>query len=491
MIYPISKNTFSLPLPQTFSWKFWESVPCDEKTLSPEQVKEMIKGVVAEGAWKKINIAQLARSLDLPISDSEEIKQCALQAKYFLASTRTTNYRRSTLASIIHHLLTALERFLTKLGLIHLFKPAVSPDEVDAKGKDMILLSTIFSTLTTTLIPLMGPLHGGIAIGGIVLSLLMLSLTYPLWRPFPSYLPRVENWTQKKLTLSAVERKELLDQIVEALKFSQPLLIGKLGVGKTEVVKLLVQAIERGDYPSLAGYQVFYMNTTDLMNHTDWVPSAHSPLTYFSQAIEGNGEKLIFVFDQIHMACSSNNSLSEQFNTLLDTHFPHVIGITTIDQFEEFSKNRAEFAQRFSPILVEETSVEETGNILIQARSRLSPETLTAKSMETILIEKTKAAYGDAAVMPRAGLRVLTKCIQKASRDQKIAKLFEMKRELLDVKKQQYAYALDRDEKGFFVVSQLLTALEEQFLSMGGSQIDETLIDQVLCEEQALQKKLG
>ncbi|MFI5343392.1 MAG: AAA family ATPase [Chlamydiales bacterium] len=505
----ISPNTKKIEAPSpTFTWNFWGCSSSDEKTLTPTQVKAYIQRVVAEGTTKTVNVAQLAKALSLDCHLPEEIKKCVLEAKYTLSPIhRNHSYLKETISSLIHSFFVALERFLMKLGLIHLFKPYVSPSEIDAKGQDMILLSTIFSTLTTTLIPLLGPVHGGMVIGAIMASLLGLSLLYPLWRPFPTCLPRVENWTEKNhkgLLQIGNERKAVLDQMVEAMISSQPLLlVGKLGVGKTEIIKTLVQAIERGDYPALSGCQVFYVNMADLLSYTDWVPSAHSPLSYLSEAIEGNREKIIFVFDQIHLSCqpSSKTFLSDQLNTMLDRpedNFPHMIGITTHADFQEFYKTHASFAQRFHRIAIGETSDEETAHILAQRRAKISPEMLVEKSIDRTIVEKTKAAFRDTAVMPKMAISILSRCIQKVS-----PQFLEERQYLWKIKKQMYELALkitagagESEEKAFFILNQMLIpALEEKLIANAHSLgiklvLDEALVDQVIREEQKNQKEL-
>lgn len=421
-----------------------------EESLSPVQVKEMVALVAQSCLDKKEMDAQvdfLSKTLSSKLLEEaiclnslgfsnveEEAKNFSQAAIHYLKLIQPTQKKwiRNPVRSPVHSFFVALESFLKSLGLIDLFKPVISTQDVETKGQQMVLLSTLFSTLTTTFIPLMGPMAGGVAIGGIFLSLVLLSATYSFWRPLPNYLPKIENWTEKYAT-GVLEtrdiRRGLLDQIIEGLKFSkqdhlQVMLIGKPGVGKTELVKTLVQTIENGDYPEFKGYQVFHINTADLLSNTDWVPKAQSILSFISDSIEGHRNKIIFVFDQLHRACQPQpkSYLSDQLNTMFDRakdYFPHVIGVATENDFRELSQEYASFSGRFRCIPVTDTNSEETLHILRHTLLKISPETLIEDQTLKALLSKASEAYGPNAPMPKTAVRVLSQCIQRASKDQK------------------------------------------------------------------------
>ncbi|HSX14067.1 MAG TPA: ATP-binding protein [Chlamydiales bacterium] len=417
----------------------------------------------------------------------EEIQKCASIAKLYIPEVRTQQwFIVRSIHSSIHSFLVALERFLMKLGLIHLFQKVVSPEEIDAKGQDMILLSTIFSTLTTTLIPLLGPYQGGLMIGGVMASFLALSITYPLWKPFPSCMPRVENWTEKYQNGEmdiGYKRNALLDKIAESLRTSSVLLVGKEGVGKTEAVKELISAIEGGAYPELSGSQVFYVNTADLLSHTDWIPHAHSPLSYLSQAIDGHREKIIFVFDHIHFSCRFRATLAEQFKTMIDSpqnHFPKLIGITDIEKMKQMEKNNRGFIQRFRQIQIQESKTEEIAKILTSVKMRMAPDMLADPSVYQSIAKKSMNI--------RDAISLLRRAIQKVSTQ------FSEERQLLwKMKQEMYALSLKgTDEKAFAALNRvLIPALEEKLISKAKESsvslvLNEAIVEQVLSEDHSI-----
>ena len=507
----------------------WKSYAAQGKApLSSSQVREMVRSVALSVTQKKEAckaVDFLSKNLPLKLLEDAAGVDFLHAAKDFLRTFHCFLPQvqkmgvGNSLRSSFHSFFVALESFLKSLGLIDLFKPVIGTHDVETKGHQMILLTTLFSTLTTTLIPLLGPVTGGAAIGGAFVFLMTLSAFYPLWRPLPNYLPKVENWTEK-YTMGVLEtgdiRRELLDQIVGALKsskqdHSQVMLIGKSGVGKTELVKTLVQAIASGDYPEFKGCQVFYINTADLLSETSWVPKAHSILSFFSDAIDGYRDRIIFVFDQMHLACQMDpkSLLAEQFNTMFDRSkefFPHVIGITTGSDFRELHKTHPSFSGRFQCIPIEATNDEETLHILQSILAKHAPEILVEEKTFKVLLEKTRAAFGKEASMPKSAVRILSQCMQRASKDQKSAveseakALFFARRELLlEMKRRSLKMSSgssDKEKKAFLLFSRMICPILEKELRNTAlllgfkAGIDEALIDQVIAEEKVNQKKL-
>ncbi len=422
----------------------WKSYPgaMKGKALLPEEIQKMVGGVVSSISHaKEISLALDFLTKAFPRKSIEEAISLnvpdypGIQAAMKHFSERFSHpilKKRSSFRCSFHSFFVALESFLKSLGLIDLFKPVVGVYDEETKSQKMILLSTLFSTLATTAIPLMGPIPGGLAVGGFFSLLIALSFLYPLWKPLPNYLPKIENWTEKYgmgILESGDIRKQLLDQIVESLKssqydHSQVMLVGKPGVGKTELVKTLVQAIANGDYPEFKGYQVFYINAADLMSCTDWVPKTQSILSFFSDAFGRYRNQIIFVIDQMQIIASNENSayLPEQLHGMFDRSkesFPHVIGIATESGFRELEKTQAGFSERFHCIPIQPMNNDETLHILRYTILKISPEIFVDEDTLRLLLKKIREKFGDQAVMPKFALRILSKCIQRASKDQK------------------------------------------------------------------------
>ena len=276
------------------------------------------------------------------------------------------------------------------------------------KGQKVMMLIGLFSLLSAVLIPILGPALGGMIVGGALLGIAALSLIYPYFRPAPTFLPLAQNWSQlyEKGELPVVSgRKESIDEIAATLIGGKgvkmhPMLIGKSGVGKTETAKAFVEAIARGDYPALAGKQVFYFNTADIVNNKEMFGSGNKILSQLSKAVGAHRENMIFIFDEIHLACQDRETsvIADQLKTMLDPGnndgFPYVIGITTEEEFaRDIYQRHSAFARRFHRIPIASTSPEETAEILGSSALRNGAHLILEKGALKSLVEKTEKAF--------------------------------------------------------------------------------------------------
>jgi len=337
----------------------------------------------------------------------------------------------SLLSSIYDCLISVLESIINSFGIASFFKPAENDWDADMKGHKLLSISTTFSMLSAALMAVVDAAICGIIVGSILVTIAALSLIYPYIRPTPSYLPGAENWSrqiqQGELTVEE-GRKPILDEIAHLLiadsnVTTHPLLIGKSGVGKTETVKAFSQAVERGDYPELDGKKVFYFNSASLVNHTEMFGNGNRILSKINEAIGSNRDNVILVFDEIHLTCQKkeNSDIAEQLKTLLDSgphSFPHVIGITTEEEFyRDIYVNNAAFARRFKRINIDNTTEQETLEILSNYVLAHAPNTILGDDSLYTLIQKVHEFF-PTAPEPSTSLKILSKCIQRTAESQ-------------------------------------------------------------------------
>ena len=351
------------------------------------------------------------------------------EAKYYLATTESqlSLTWKAHLTSILNSLIAILESFLGAFGIADFFKPPETSLDSDFKGQKIMLLLTLFTLLSTILMPLLGPTLGSKVIGGALLTLASTSLIYPLVKPQATKLLRGENLSEQheQGELFAIEgRKETLDEMARTLLVSHVMLLGHTGIGKTATVKAFVQAVARGDYPELQGKQIFYFNTADLLSPTEMYSNANKIFAQISEAMGRHRDNFVLIFDEIHMACQKRNdgALSEQLKTFLDPgneKFPHVIGITTEEEYyREIYAHNAAFARRFKRIVIENTDDQETLKILSNAHLKQSPATLLEPDTLQTLLAKTKQAFA-AAAQPATSLKILSQCINRTASSQR------------------------------------------------------------------------
>jgi MoxR-like ATPase len=328
----------------------------------------------------------------------------------------------------IRHLLecatAALEAFLDAFGVANFFTP--SKGTMDQRWKASHFQSLIYfaSFLSTTLLGFAGATAAAQLVPAVMATIAAASLIYPFINPIPSHLPEGENYSHKARMRELDDvsgRKTIQNQIAEALKNSSevkqhPLLIGETGVGKTKTLEAFVHAVERGDYPHLAGKQIFYFSSGKLMNASTPISGAKDILYRIREAMGRHGDRIIIVFDEIHEVArlqAQGASLSEELKVMLDPgpgHFPHFIGMTTKEEFERHIHGA--FRRRFKVIEVQSAQKEETIEILTSSLYKNCPSVLIEDGALEYLFEKSQQASPDKSE-PRRSLDFLDRCLKK------------------------------------------------------------------------------
>ena len=426
--------------------KIFQGSLAEIDSLTPERTKRGVDDLISSIRSEKDPLLRLDRFAEfLPLEKLEEAarlefegfsssletaKSLLKEAEAYLKTVeRAVPFRLQTkISSLLDTLISVLESFLTAFGLAEFFKPPENDMHADIKAQKVMLLMSLFTMVTAVLLPIAGAAISGMIVGGAILAIAALSLIYPVFRPPVANLPKGENWTReyREGRLEIPEgRNECVREIAQTLIASQTskihvMLLGKSGVGKTETVKSLVEAIERGDYPELKGKKVFYFNTADLVNNTEMFTEGNRVLSRISKEMGRHREKYILIFDEIHMACRSGEApMAEQLKTMLDNmkgNFPYVIGITTEeDYYQDIYAGHSAFARRFHRIALDSAGDAETLKILNGALLKSSPKMILDPGILRAIVEKSKEAFGQEAPQPYSSLKVLSRCIQKCS----------------------------------------------------------------------------
>lgn len=378
--------------------------------------------------FEKLKLVNTLENLN-PLDALKNAQEMFQEAKHYLKKTDSSISQSlsSTLSSMCDAILSAIENILAAFGLAQFFKSAENDSDAESRGQKLMMLLSFFSVLSASLLPLLGEALAGLIIGGSLLLISVLSVIYPYFRPAPTTIPKGDNWSrqiQQGQLLAPEGRKKILDQLAHDLITNtgreHPMLIGDSKTGKTETVKALTQAIERGDYPELQGKQVIYFGTADLVQHVDW-GGGNRILTQISDAMGSHQDKFILIFDETHVACQKNehSDIGEQLKIKLQSgKFPHVIGITTPEGYQEILTNNPAFATRFHPIPFDSTDSIETLEILNNTLLRKAPEVLLGDNALEHIWEKTNAIFSGKP-QPATSLEILSNCIQRTAKSQK------------------------------------------------------------------------
>lgn len=340
---------------------------------------------------------------------------------------------KSKLRSILNALIACIESIVTAFGVAEFFKLPENDMQANTKGQRFFTLLSLFGVLSAALLPLLGPAIAAPLVAGILLFLAGLSLIYPYIKPMPHRIPKAVNWTLKleQGSRAAIVNENTLKRIERAIVRGQnlkvkthPMIIGKSGIGKSEAAFAFTDAIYRGKYPKLKGKTVFYINSADLLSGNNRM-EGNKELQRISEALGRHRKNVILIFDEIHILCQKkNNVLAEQLKTMLDGEdgFPHVIGITTQEEFcrDILSYNTA-FARRFEKINIEnpqDNADAQIHQILNRTLMQKAPTALMDKNCIAELHKQTITEFSDAA-QPATSIKILSQCINLISDTQK------------------------------------------------------------------------
>ncbi len=176
-----------------------------------------------------------------------------------------------------------------------------------------------------------------------------------------------------------IGRKKEIDKIIQVLSRrtkNNPVLIGEPGVGKSAVVEGLAQAIVRGEVPDLLlGKTVFELDLPGMLAGAKYRGDFEERLKEIVDAVQKNGNIILFI-DEIHnivgAGASSDNSMDAAniLKPMLARGELQTIGATTIDEYRKYIEKDPALERRFTPVNVEQPSVEETIEILRGLRDK-------------------------------------------------------------------------------------------------------------------------
>ena len=158
---------------------------------------------------------------------------------------------------------------------------------------------------------------------------------------------------------------------------NNPVLIGDAGVGKTAIVEGLAQRIHNGDVPeSLKGRTVIALDMGSLIAGAKFRGEFEERLKSVMDEIKAASGDIVLFIDEIHTVVGAgaggDGSLdaSNMMKPALSRGEMQTIGATTPDEYRKRIESDKALERRFSPVWVEEPSVEDTVRMLRNLRPR-------------------------------------------------------------------------------------------------------------------------
>ena len=160
-----------------------------------------------------------------------------------------------------------------------------------------------------------------------------------------------------------------LMQILCRRQKNNPCLIGEPGVGKTAIAEALAQRIVEGDVPyRLRDKEVQLVDLTALVAGTQFRGQFEARIKGLIEEVKALGN-VILVIDEVHSIVGAGEAEGSMnaaniLKPALSRGEIQLIGATTLSEYRKYIEKDSALERRFQPIIVEESSVSDSIEIL-------------------------------------------------------------------------------------------------------------------------------
>ncbi len=158
-------------------------------------------------------------------------------------------------------------------------------------------------------------------------------------------------------------------QILCRRQKNNPCLIGEPGVGKTAIAEALALKITAGNVPfKLKNKELHLLDLTSLVAGTQFRGQFEQRMKGLIEEVKEKGN-VILVIDEIHNIAGAGDAEGSMnaaniLKPALSRGDIQVIGATTLKEYRKYIEKDSALERRFQPVIVEESSVEDTVEIL-------------------------------------------------------------------------------------------------------------------------------
>ncbi|MEK7576132.1 MAG: AAA family ATPase [Patescibacteria group bacterium] len=159
-------------------------------------------------------------------------------------------------------------------------------------------------------------------------------------------------------------------QVLSRRTKNNPVLIGEAGVGKTAIVDGLASRIISGDIPeSLRGKEVVSLDLGSLVAGTKYRGEFEERLKAVIKEIQRSEGRILLFIDELHTlvgagAAEGAMDASNMLKPALARGELHVVGATTLKEYQKYIEKDPALTRRFQPVFVEEPSPDDAISIL-------------------------------------------------------------------------------------------------------------------------------
>lgn len=169
--------------------------------------------------------------------------------------------------------------------------------------------------------------------------------------------------------IGRTEEIRRLIQILSRKTKNNPCLVGEPGVGKSAIVEGLAQAIAAGNVPDgMKDRRLVMLDLTSIVAGTKYRGEFEERIKSIIDEVRSNGRILLFI-DEIHTMIGAGGAegamdASNILKPYLSRGEIQLIGATTIAEYRKYIEKDPALERRFQPVTVEETTKEQTLEIL-------------------------------------------------------------------------------------------------------------------------------
>jgi ATP-dependent Clp protease ATP-binding subunit ClpC len=171
---------------------------------------------------------------------------------------------------------------------------------------------------------------------------------------------------------------ETMVEILSRRTKNNPVLIGEPGVGKTAIVEGLAQRIISGEVPEvLQGKRLIELNINSLVAGSKYRGEFEERIKQVLDEIVKHKDEVIIFVDELHIIMRAGGTGEEgglDVSQVIKPHLArgelHLIGATTLNEYQKHIEKDAALERRFQPIFVSEPTVPQTIEILRGLRDR-------------------------------------------------------------------------------------------------------------------------
>lgn len=168
---------------------------------------------------------------------------------------------------------------------------------------------------------------------------------------------------------------ERLIRILTRKTKNNPCLIGEAGVGKTAIVEGLAIRIANGDVPTaLLGKSIITLDLTSMVAGAKYRGDFEERIKNIMNEASKNKSVILFI-DEIHTIVGAGSAegaidASNIMKPELSRGYIQLIGATTLSEYKKYIEKDGALERRFQPVMVEESTIGGTLEILFGIRER-------------------------------------------------------------------------------------------------------------------------